>query len=103
MSPYPGVDLTDVYHMLEKGYRMECPPGCPPKVYELMRQCWQWSAMDRPTFKEIHHSLENMFQESSITEGFSTFSVYNNLWFIKFELFHIQFVFFRGRKTTSRW
>lgn len=69
MSPYPGVDLTDVYHMLEKGYRMECPPGCPPKVYELMRQCWQWSAMERPTFKEIHHSLENMFQESSITEG----------------------------------
>ncbi|XP_014235268.1 tyrosine-protein kinase Abl [Trichogramma pretiosum] len=68
MSPYPGVDLTDVYHMLEKGYRMECPPGCPPKVYELMRQCWQWSASDRPTFKEIHHSLENMFQESSITE-----------------------------------
>ncbi|XP_066592352.1 tyrosine-protein kinase Abl isoform X2 [Prorops nasuta] len=68
MSPYPGVDLTDVYHMLEKGYRMECPPGCPPKVYELMRQCWQWSALDRPTFKEIHHSLENMFQESSITE-----------------------------------
>ncbi|XP_051170305.1 tyrosine-protein kinase Abl isoform X3 [Leptopilina boulardi] len=68
MSPYPGVDLTDVYHMLEKGYRMECPPGCPPKVYELMRQCWQWSAMERPTFKEIHHSLENMFQESSITE-----------------------------------
>lgn len=69
MSPYPGVDLTDVYHMLEKGYRMECPPGCPPKVYELMRQCWQWAAADRPTFKEIHHSLENMFQESSITEG----------------------------------
>lgn len=89
MSPYPGVDLTDVYHMLEKGkffsifdshirqllivlcsgYRMEIPPGCPPKIYELMRQCWQWHANDRPTFKEIHHALENMFQESSITEG----------------------------------
>ncbi|KYM89862.1 Tyrosine-protein kinase Abl [Atta colombica] len=68
MSPYPGVDLTDVYHMLEKGYRMECPPGCPTKVYDLMRQCWQWSAAERPTFKEIHLSLENMFQESSITE-----------------------------------
>ncbi|KAK9882804.1 hypothetical protein WA026_023318 [Henosepilachna vigintioctopunctata] len=68
MSPYPGVDLTDVYHMLEKGYRMECPPGCPPKIYELMRQCWQWHAHERPTFAEIHHALENMFQESSITE-----------------------------------
>lgn len=48
---------------------MEIPPGCPPKIYELMRQCWQWHANDRPTFKEIHHALENMFQESSITEG----------------------------------
>ncbi|XP_044731798.1 tyrosine-protein kinase Abl isoform X2 [Chrysoperla carnea] len=68
MSPYPGVDLTDVYHMLEKGYRMEIPPGCPPKIYELMRQCWQWAPHERPTFKDIHHALENMFQESSITE-----------------------------------
>lgn len=52
---------------------MECPPGCPPKIYELMRQCWQWNAGERPTFQEIHHALENMFQESSITEGMSTF------------------------------
>ncbi|XP_077505718.1 tyrosine-protein kinase Abl isoform X2 [Amblyomma americanum] len=68
MSPYPGVDLTDVYHMLESGYRMECPPGCPVRVYELMRQCWQWETTDRPTFQEIHNTLENMFQNSSITE-----------------------------------
>ncbi|XP_052121364.1 tyrosine-protein kinase Abl isoform X3 [Frankliniella occidentalis] len=69
MSPYPGVDLTDVYHMLEKGYRMECPPGCPPKIYELMRECWQWVPGERPTFQEIHHALENMFPpESSIIE-----------------------------------
>ena len=69
MSPYPGVELTDVYQLLESGYRMECPPGCPPKVYELMRQCWSWDATDRPSFLEIHYGLENMFQESSITEG----------------------------------
>ncbi|XP_045489905.1 tyrosine-protein kinase Abl isoform X4 [Pieris rapae] len=68
MSPYPGVDLADVYHMLEKGYRMECPPGCPAAVYELMRGCWQWNASDRPSFREIHHALEHMFQDNSITE-----------------------------------
>ncbi|KAL0851706.1 hypothetical protein ABMA28_000031 [Loxostege sticticalis] len=68
MSPYPGVDLADVYHMLEKGYRMECPPGCPAAVYELMRGCWQWSPSDRPSFREIHHALEHMFQDNSITE-----------------------------------
>uniref|UniRef100_T1JKA1 Serine-threonine/tyrosine-protein kinase catalytic domain-containing protein n=1 Tax=Strigamia maritima TaxID=126957 RepID=T1JKA1_STRMM len=88
MSPYPGVDLTDVYHMLEGGYRMECPPGCPPNIYELMHSCknyyikcqvlrfngklnsgWQWNPVDRLTFKEIHHALETMFQNSSINEG----------------------------------
>ncbi|KAI8431270.1 hypothetical protein MSG28_001296 [Choristoneura fumiferana] len=50
------------------GYRMECPPGCPSAVYELMRGCWQWNAADRPTFREIHHALEHMFQDNSITE-----------------------------------
>ncbi|XP_063699525.1 tyrosine-protein kinase Abl [Culicoides brevitarsis] len=69
MSPYPGIDLTDVFHKLESGYRMERPPGCPPEVYDLMRQCWQWNASDRPSFKNIHHGLEHMFQESSITEA----------------------------------
>lgn len=69
MSPYPGIDLTDVFHKLESGYRMERTPGCPPEVYDLMRQCWHWNAQDRPSFKNIHHELEHMFQESSITEA----------------------------------
>ncbi|CAH2035114.1 unnamed protein product, partial [Iphiclides podalirius] len=47
---------------------MECPPGCPAAVYELMRGCWQWNPTDRPTFREIHHALEHMFQDNSITE-----------------------------------
>ncbi|XP_064617086.1 tyrosine-protein kinase Abl-like isoform X2 [Liolophura sinensis] len=68
MSPYPGVDLTEVYHLLERGYRMERPAGCPANVYNLMLRCWQWDLKDRPTFKEIHYQLENMFQNSSISE-----------------------------------
>lgn len=39
MSPYPGIDLSQVYDLLEKDYRMERPEGCPEKVYELMRAC----------------------------------------------------------------
>ena len=39
MSPYPGVELNEVYHLLEKGYRMDCPAGCPSNVYDLMRNC----------------------------------------------------------------
>lgn len=68
MSPYPGVELTDVYQLLESGYRMECPPGCPSRIYDLMRQCWNWEPNERPSFLDIHYAMENMFQESSITE-----------------------------------
>lgn len=39
MSPYPGIDLSQVYELLEKDYRMDRPEGCPEKVYELMRDC----------------------------------------------------------------
>jgi len=48
---------------------MDCPPGCPPNIYQLMKQCLQWAPNERPSFKEIHHALENMFQESNIIEG----------------------------------
>lgn len=76
MSPYPGIDLTDVFHKLESGYRMERPPGCPPEVYDLMRQCWQWNAQERPTFKNIHHALEHMFQVNCHNE-LRVIKVYN--------------------------
>lgn len=39
MSPYPGVDLTEVYHLLERGYRMERPQGTPADIYILMLKC----------------------------------------------------------------
>ncbi|XP_054836097.1 tyrosine-protein kinase ABL2 [Eublepharis macularius] len=68
MSPYPGIDLSQVYDLLEKGYRMEQPEGCPPKVYELMRACWKWSPLDRPSFAETHQAFETMFHDSSISE-----------------------------------
>ncbi|XP_068104948.1 tyrosine-protein kinase ABL1 isoform X2 [Hyperolius riggenbachi] len=68
MSPYPGIDLSQVYELLEKDYRMERPEGCPEKVYELMRACWQWNPLDRPSFAEIHQDFETMFQESSISD-----------------------------------
>ena len=38
-TPYPGVELQDVYVLLEKGTRMEAPQGCPDAVYQLMLDC----------------------------------------------------------------
>lgn len=63
-SPYPGVDLTEVYHMLEKGCRMEKPTNCPLPVYQLMINCWKWEAHERPSFKDIHNLLDNVLYAS---------------------------------------
>ncbi|KAL2100427.1 hypothetical protein ACEWY4_004821 [Coilia grayii] len=68
MSPYPGIDLSQVYELLQKDYRMDRPEGCPEKVYELMRACWRWNPQERPTFAETHQAFETMFQESSISD-----------------------------------
>nr|XP_023665294.1 tyrosine-protein kinase ABL1-like isoform X1 [Paramormyrops kingsleyae] len=68
LSPYPGIDLSQVYELLEKEYRMDRPEGCPEKVYELMRACWKWVPAERPSFAEIHQAFETMFQESSISD-----------------------------------
>ncbi|GMT31166.1 hypothetical protein PFISCL1PPCAC_22463, partial [Pristionchus fissidentatus] len=68
MAPYPGVELSNVYSLLEKGFRMDQPPGCPPNVYMLMLQCWNWSPSDRPRFRELHSRLENILSNSSIDD-----------------------------------
>ena len=44
---------------------MEPPPGCPPRVYDLMKCCWNWNSENRPTFTEARETLENMYQNSS--------------------------------------
>ena len=69
MLPYPGVELSQVYELLETGYRMQSPEGCPPPVYDLMRHCWEWESSNRPSFDEVPTTLNFM---SDINEGWRT-------------------------------
>ena len=39
MSPYPNVELSQMYEVLAKGYRLDCPNGCPENIYSVMRKC----------------------------------------------------------------
>ena len=38
-SPYPDVELSQVFKVLEDGYRLECPVGCPRNIYSMMKKC----------------------------------------------------------------
>lgn len=66
MTPYPGVELSDVFYTLNTGYRMGRPIGCPEPIYQLMQQCWSWEADDRPAFWELHEELQALILNPNI-------------------------------------
>lgn len=59
--PYPGMTNAEVLQQVEHGYRMPCPPGCPPALYEIMLECWHKDPMKRPTFETLQWKLEDFF------------------------------------------
>ncbi|KFQ38101.1 Megakaryocyte-associated tyrosine-protein kinase, partial [Mesitornis unicolor] len=50
--------LKEVTELLEQGYRMEPPEGCPPSVYTLMKSCWELEPGKRPSFKKLTEKLQ---------------------------------------------
>ncbi|XP_063868327.1 tyrosine-protein kinase SRK3-like isoform X1 [Scylla paramamosain] len=57
--PYPGYSNMELLEALSSGYRMPQPASCPPKLYELILDCWRRNPDDRPTFFFIHDYLSN--------------------------------------------
>ncbi|XP_050519182.1 tyrosine-protein kinase CSK-like [Diabrotica virgifera virgifera] len=64
--PYPRIPLADVVKHVEKGYKMEAPEGCPPEVYETMRQAWDLNPDKRPYFHEVKARLGNLKQQTTL-------------------------------------
>ncbi|GAA6101307.1 tyrosine-protein kinase CSK [Tachysurus ichikawai] len=56
--PYPRIALKDVVPRVEKGYKMDAPDGCPPAVYDIMKQCWTLEPAMRPSFKALRENLQ---------------------------------------------
>ncbi|XP_057274726.1 megakaryocyte-associated tyrosine-protein kinase isoform X3 [Pezoporus wallicus] len=56
--PYPKLSLKEVTELLEQGYRMEPPEGCPHTVYALMKSCWALEPGKRPSFKKLTEKLQ---------------------------------------------
>ncbi|XP_066991622.2 proto-oncogene tyrosine-protein kinase receptor Ret [Anabrus simplex] len=62
-SPYPGVAVHNLFHLLRAGYRMERPENCSSQLYRVMRSCWNEDASDRPSFKELTRIFERMLED----------------------------------------
>ncbi|XP_018342502.1 PREDICTED: proto-oncogene tyrosine-protein kinase receptor Ret [Trachymyrmex septentrionalis] len=62
-SPYPGVDVHNLYNLLKAGYRMEKPSNCSHQLYKLMVSCWHQEPGMRPSFKELTSHWERMLED----------------------------------------
>ncbi|KAI5617592.1 tyrosine-protein kinase CSK [Silurus asotus] len=68
--PYPRIPLKDVVPRVEKGYKMEAPDGCPPVVYDIMKQCWTLEPAMRPSFRALKENLQ-LILDKEISEPLS--------------------------------
>ncbi|XP_065662082.1 tyrosine-protein kinase Fer isoform X2 [Hydra vulgaris] len=59
-QPYPGWTNKQAREEINAGYRMPSPAKTPLEVYELMRKCWHFSDIERPSFSDIINILEKI-------------------------------------------
>ena len=66
----PGLDNATTLERVRADYRMPCPAGpnidCPPKLYDMMRRCWDKAPDLRPTFAYLRVFFDDYATE---TEG----------------------------------
>ncbi|XP_057557652.1 protein-tyrosine kinase 6-like isoform X2 [Hippopotamus amphibius kiboko] len=58
--PYPGMSNHEAFLRVEAGYRMPCPPECPPTTHTLMLSCWHRDPEQRPCFKGLWEKLSSL-------------------------------------------
>ncbi|OAD57019.1 Proto-oncogene tyrosine-protein kinase receptor Ret, partial [Eufriesea mexicana] len=80
-SPYPGVDVHNLYNLLKAGYRMERPANCSQQLYKLMMSCWHQEPTMRPSFKELTNHWEKMLEDSVEYLDLNPRTVHNQAYF----------------------
>lgn len=56
-QPYQGLANEQVLRYVKGGGVMEAPENCPEQLYNLMRRCWQFKAVARPSFMQLVEML----------------------------------------------
>nr|XP_012216229.1 PREDICTED: proto-oncogene tyrosine-protein kinase receptor Ret isoform X1 [Linepithema humile]XP_012216230.1 PREDICTED: proto-oncogene tyrosine-protein kinase receptor Ret isoform X1 [Linepithema humile]XP_012216231.1 PREDICTED: proto-oncogene tyrosine-protein kinase receptor Ret isoform X1 [Linepithema humile]XP_012216232.1 PREDICTED: proto-oncogene tyrosine-protein kinase receptor Ret isoform X1 [Linepithema humile] len=85
-SPYPGVDVHNLYNLLKAGYRMEKPPNCSQQLYKLMVSCWHQEPAMRPSFKELTMHWERMLEDGVEYLDLNPRTVHNQAYFASLQV-----------------
>ena len=52
--------VNEVLGLIEQGYQMEKPDGCPDEIYALMKETWHFDRTLRPTFSSTLAKLHKL-------------------------------------------
>uniref|UniRef100_A0A1X7TR88 Tyrosine-protein kinase catalytic domain-containing protein n=1 Tax=Amphimedon queenslandica TaxID=400682 RepID=A0A1X7TR88_AMPQE len=58
-KPFELYTNQECIRLVDSGYRLPPPPGCPKPMYKLMIQCWNPDTHNRPSFSDISSSLSS--------------------------------------------
>uniref|UniRef100_A0A1X7UUU1 Protein kinase domain-containing protein n=1 Tax=Amphimedon queenslandica TaxID=400682 RepID=A0A1X7UUU1_AMPQE len=58
-KPFESSTNQECIRLVDSGYRLPPPPGCPKPMYKLMMQCWNPDTHNRPSFSDISSSLSS--------------------------------------------
>uniref|UniRef100_A0AAY4DCE2 Tyrosine-protein kinase n=1 Tax=Denticeps clupeoides TaxID=299321 RepID=A0AAY4DCE2_9TELE len=64
-KPYKKMKGPEVSSFIESGARMDCPPGCPDTMYNLMKDCWTYKHEERPGFVKVEERMRNFYYSIS--------------------------------------
>ncbi len=60
-TPWGEMPMFLVQQLLREGKRLEIPQNTPRTISDLMEQCWNYQAEDRPSFNFIQKSLSESY------------------------------------------
>lgn len=50
LPPYPGIGAAQILDYIKAGGRLPPPEDCPQIIYNVMKECWHYEPIERPTF-----------------------------------------------------
>ncbi|EDS26442.1 fibroblast growth factor receptor [Culex quinquefasciatus] len=72
-TPYgPAFSWEHLLEFLKQGNRLEKPENCPDGLYNIMRECWQFEARERPTFDQLRASIDRLIDNFEESSGYRT-------------------------------
>ncbi|KAF7996669.1 hypothetical protein HCN44_002315 [Aphidius gifuensis] len=66
LQPYYGMTHEEVVKYIKDDNVLQCPDNTPASIYDLMKYCWSKKPNDRPSFRIIYDTLDNIKHQIEI-------------------------------------